>query len=292
MKRQIEAAAVAFVLMSAFCASSQETYSQTKNVVYGEAHGIGLVMDVFSPAGKSNGLGVIDVVSGGWSSSRGKIRDHKLAQVYNIFCSRGYTVFAIRPGSISKFTGHEMLEHLLQGIAWVKENASDYSIDPKRLGMTGASAGGHLAALAATRATDASHTVACVGIFFPPTDLLVLSGADKQQDTKSEASLLLRAIAMDGRNPKKNSLNLKEALRELSPALLVSGNEPPFLVIHGDADPVVPLDQSQRLVSALTAKEVPAELIIKKGGGHPWLTIPKEVGVIADWMDGRLKADK
>ena len=65
---------------------------------------------------------------------------------------------------------------------------------------------------------------------------------------------------------------------------------PPFLIIHGDADPVVPLSQSEKLQSALKACNVPCELIVKKGGAHPWPTIHEEVQVIADWLDKQLAA--
>lgn len=65
---------------------------------------------------------------------------------------------------------------------------------------------------------------------------------------------------------------------------------PPFLLIHGDADPLVPLQQSQKMLAALKAKNVPAELIVKAGGGHPWFTIHEEVQVIADWFDKQLGA--
>ena len=73
-------------------------------MVYGEVHGVGLLMDVFTPAEKNNGLAVVDVVSGAWYSDRGKIRDHARAQTFDILCRKGYTVFAIRPGSITKFS--------------------------------------------------------------------------------------------------------------------------------------------------------------------------------------------
>jgi len=56
------------------------------------------------PKGKANGLAIIDVVSGAWYSDRGKLREHTLAQVYAIFCSHGYTVFGIRPGSRTRYT--------------------------------------------------------------------------------------------------------------------------------------------------------------------------------------------
>ena len=61
-------------------------------------HGVGLLMDVFTPTGEANGLGIVDVISGAWHSDRGKIRDHMRAQTFQILCAKGYTVFAVRPG--------------------------------------------------------------------------------------------------------------------------------------------------------------------------------------------------
>lgn len=259
---------------------AQDSYEQTKNIVYAETHGIGLVMDIFRPTGKSNGLAIVDVISGSWSSSRGKINDHKAAQFYDIFCQRGYTVFAIRPGSVSKFTGLEMLEHLHKGIAWVKSHAAQYEVDPNRLGMTGASAGAHLACLVAVSAT-AEQAVAAVGVFFPPTDLLDVAG--------DEVNQRLRMLAVGEGRQEVASEQITAALTKLSPARLVTGKEPPFLLIHGDADKVVPLKHSQKMADALRAKNVSAKLIVKAGGAHPWLTIHQEVAALADWMDEQLK---
>src|SRR5690348_17185381 len=91
--------------------SSSLPYEQKIDVVYAEVHGTGLLMDIFTPKGKANGLAIIDVVSGAWHSDRGKIRDHTTAQLYSIFCGRGYTVFAVRPGSRTRYTGAEMASH-------------------------------------------------------------------------------------------------------------------------------------------------------------------------------------
>jgi len=60
-------------------------------------------------------------------------------------------------------------------------------------------------------------------------------------------------------------------------------------LIHGDADLVVPLAYSEKLVKAIRSSGGLAELIIKKGGGHEWLTISEDVLVIADWFDKQLK---
>ncbi len=77
--------------------------------------------------------------------------------------------------------------------------------------------------------------------------------------------------------------------RAISPLHRVNKPTIPFLLIHGDADEVVPLAHSQKLVDAIQAEGGSAELIVKAGGGHPWLTIPNEVVIMADWFDKQLK---
>jgi acetyl esterase/lipase len=265
-------------------------------VVYGEVHGTGLLMDVFTPKGKANGLGIVDVVSGAYYSDRRKIRDHILAQVYSILCSHGYTVFAIRPGSRTRYTGSEMETHVKIGIRYVKQHASEYKIDPERLGLTGASAGGHLATLAAVTPEEGKPDanppplrydtrVKAAAIFFPPTDLLDWDG--KPADWKLLGSLLF----LGGTNGHSEA-EIKERALQISPARLVKPPIVPFLFIHGDADPLVPLQQSQKMVAALKAAGGSAELIVKKGGGHPWMTLPEEVKVMADWFDQHLPESK
>jgi len=77
-------------------------------------------------------------------------------------------------------------------------------------------------------------------------------------------------------------------LANISPARQVTENTPPFLLINGDADFMVPLQQSRVMLVALEEKNVPAELIVKPGGGHPWPTIDQEVAVLEDWFDRQL----
>jgi dipeptidyl aminopeptidase/acylaminoacyl peptidase len=81
-----------------------------------------------------------------------------------------------------------------------------------------------------------------------------------------------------------------DKLKQISPARLVTDKAPPFLLIHGDADFMVPLQQSEVMVDALKKSGVSAELIVKKGGGHPWPTIHEEVKILADWFDEKLSA--
>lgn len=277
-----------------------QPYQQQRNLVFAEVDGVGLLMDVFTPTGASNGHAIVDVVSGAWHSDRGKLRDHERAQMFRIFCSRGYTVFAIRPGSVGRFTVPEMLDHLRIGIRWVKRHAGEYQIDPDGLGLTGASAGGHLASLVAVTAHEtrdvataavkgeSDTTVKAVGVFFPPTDLLHYGGVDV--DVRSQygfGPLVLRLAFRNGVEGLSEE-QISKQVERISPARLVTADTPPFLLIHGNADFLVPLSQSTVFEQALRKAGVPVELIIKQGGGHPWPTIHEEVAVMADWFDRQL----
>ena len=274
------AASVCLLSSTAASAESSLPYEQHEDVVVCQSpHGIAITMDVFKPTGESNGIGIIDVASGGWSSDRGKIRDHKMAQVYNIFCKRGYTMFAIRPGSSSRFNAHDMVKHLETAIGEIKKNADEYGIDPDRISITGASAGGHLASLVAVRG---EVDIVGAGVFFPPTDFLSFGNAS---DNPERVNRFARNLAYKNRAANPSPEKVQELLKDISPAHLVTKDAPPFLIIHGDADKVVPLSQSETLLAALKEKGVPAELIVKPGGGHPWLTINEEVAKMADWFD-------
>jgi Dipeptidyl aminopeptidases/acylaminoacyl-peptidases len=288
-------------LLVSTSAAEDAPYSQQENVVFGEVHGVGLLMDVFTPKGDKNGLGIVDVISGAWHSDRGKIRDHARAQTFEILCRKGYTVFAIRPGSVTKFSAPEMLSNLNEGIRWVKEHSKSYGVDADRLGLMGASAGGHLACLAAVSAKKPDETagpstknggtrVRAVAVFFPPTDFLNYGGKPFDASSDDRLSQLIRRLARSPEPAVETAEQMTERVTQISPARLVTPEAPPFLLIHGDADTVVPLQQSEVMLAALKKAGVPAELIVKAGGGHPWLTLHEEVQVVADWFDRHLVA--
>src|SRR4029450_9958097 len=218
--------AASVVLVATATTAQEAPYVQKENEVYGEVHGVGLLMDIFAPRGKGNGLGIVDVISGAWYSDRGKIRDHMRARTFDILCGKGYTAFASRPGSVTKFSAPEMLANLNTGIRWVKEHAKEYGVDAERLGMMGASAGGHLACLAAVTAEDGkadggktatstgvkggagetaradgrktarSRRVKGAAVFFPPTDFLNWGGKAIDLRGDDRFGQLVRRVAV------------------------------------------------------------------------------------------------
>jgi len=166
----------------------------------------------------------------------------------------------------------------------------------------GASAGGHLACLAAVTAHDkkaesgdayaAGDTrVRAVAVFFPITDFLNYKVKPIDMRADNDFSRLRRRLVLPQGLGDVTESEFTQMLKQISPARLVTPNAPPFLLIHGDADQVVPLQQSELMIAALKQANVPAELIVKKGGGHPWFTIHEEVQVIAEWFDKQLGAN-
>jgi len=194
-----------------------------------------------------------------------------------------------------------MIDHLNEGIRWVKGHADAYQIDPDRLGLMGASAGGHLACLAAVTATSGESNsndgaltmgtnVRAVAVFFPPTDFLDFGGHLVDARADDGFGQVVRRLAFPQGLRDESDLEASKALKLISPAHQVTPQTPSFLLIYGDADPVVPLQQSERMLDILKQAGVPAELIVKKGGGHPWLTMHAEVKVMSDWFDNQLEA--
>jgi acetyl esterase/lipase len=284
------------LLSSAETLRAQPSFEQTQDVIYAEVHGTGLLMDIFQPKENANGLAIVDVASGAWYSDRGKIRDHMLAQMFQIYCARGYVVFAPRPGSKTRYTAMDMDQNVKTAIRYVKQNAPRYKIDPDRIGLTGASAGGHLATLAALTPANGNPeaqsplerrdtTVRAAAVFFPPTDFL------EWKEGQIIDPKILGPLLFVGGAAGRSDEEIRAAARAASPLYQVTQTTVPFLLIHGDADELVPLSQSQKLVDAINKAGGAAELIIKEGGAHPWPTIFVEVAVMADWFDKQLKSD-
>src|SRR5207302_898270 len=88
----------------------------------------------------------------------------------------------------------------------------------------------------------------------------------------------------------KDEEALKKIAREVSPFYHASSDDPPTLLIHGDADDLVPLQQSEVMVDALRKAGVKAELVVKSKGGHGWPTILLDLTRLADWFDEHLKS--
>ncbi|MFO0824683.1 MAG: alpha/beta hydrolase [Gemmataceae bacterium] len=296
------AAVAAFALADP--ASAQEpNFTRTEDVIYGRKYGTALTMDVFAPKEKANGRGIIWCVSGGWFSDKRAVNPGFAKP----FLDRGYTVFAVVHGSNPKFTIPEVLEDMHRATRFIKANAKKYNIDPEKLGIAGGSAGGHLSLMQgnAFKPGDSaskdpveqqSSRVAAIACFYPPTDFLnygkegeialgvgTLSGFKAPFDFH-EMDLKTRTFV-----PITDEKRRLEIGKAISPVYHVSKNSAPALIIHGDADKLVPIQQAELVIAKYKEVGVPAELVVKKGLAHGWPGLDKDLVTLADWFDKYLK---
>ncbi len=265
---------------------------RTDGVVYGHRHGEPLTLDVIRPP-RPNGLGVALMVSGGWKSERaGSEPVCLLAPVLR----RGYTIFAICHISQPKSTVMEIIEDVQRGVRFVRHHAREYGIDPDRIGVTGGSAGGHLSLMLATRGgpgpADAddpvdreSSAVQAVAIFYPVTDLLNLGDSTENPGDGGPPKSFVKAFG-----PESTNMDVWKSIgRECSPIYHITGDLPPTLIYHGDADTLVPLDQSERFRDRALEKGAKVEIVVHRGGKHGWLTMLWDLRKFADWFDMHLR---
>ncbi len=288
-------ALAAVVLCSANARAAQtNTFKRKSDVVYGHKMGMALVMDVFQPQ-KPNGIGVIFVVSGGWFSAYESINP----AMYKPFLDRGYTVFAVTHGSQPKFQIPEIMQDMKRSVRFVRANAKKFHIDPDKIGVSGGSAGGHLSLILGTQGdkgkADAkdplektSSEVQAVACFFPPTDFL---NYGKEGESALGENILKNFKAAFGELPQEQVAKEKFG-KSISPFYFISSNTPPTLLIHGNKDTLVPMQQSEIFVKRAKDLGVDAKLSVKEGGGHGWPDWLADFEQCADWFDSHLRGLK
>lgn len=267
---------------------TRRQYTRGEYHVYAEACGVGLMLDSFAPLKDARGLAIIDVVCGAWRSDAVRFNEHLGLGVIDSFCEHGYHVFAVRPGSTPQFTAGALVEHVCAAVRHVLGNARHFGVNPERFGLIGASAGGHLAALAALTPLGKGRmpNPSAVGLFFPPADFLDYDG--QPFDFRQRLTLPLDQLLFQDGLDAHSEEEIAHAARRYSPVRNLRKALPPVYLLHGDADPVVPLQQSQTLRNAIEAAGGEALLKVKAGGGHPWRDIAPDIEQLVDWFDARL----
>jgi acetyl esterase/lipase len=290
-------------LASAARAADDAEFTRQEDVIYGRKWGMALTMDVFTPKKDANGAAVVYMVSGGWFSRHEAVN----GAGYQEFLKHGYTVFAVVHGSQPKFTIPEAVADMHRAVRFIRHHAKDYQIDPDRLGITGGSAGGHLSLMQATAGTKGdpnakdpvereSSRVQAVACFFPPTDFL--NYGEKGKDVITGGLLKNFRAPFDFHEfdkdkglflPVTDKDKVRDILRQISPVTYVTADDPPALIIHGDKDTLVPIQQAEVMIAKLKEAGVPCELVVKKGAAHGWADFFGDIATLADWFDKYLK---
>lgn len=178
------------------------------------------------------------------------------------------------------------LEDCKAAIRWLRAHARQYGIDPDRIGVWGESAGGHLAALLGTTGDitefdtgenlDVSSRVQAVCDWFGPTDFIQMNRFPEVQDHDAPDSPESRLIG----GP---VLENKDKARRANPITYVSKDDPPFLIMHGDKDRLVPINQSELLAEALKSAGLKVTFHVVRGAGHGF-GAPEHFGLVRNFF--------
>jgi len=249
----------------------------TPDVVYGHKDGMALTFDVFRPA-DANGAAILYMVSGGWVSRWSP--PEGAATGFSGLLEKGFTVLAVRHGSSPRFKVPEAEADVRRALRYVHLRADELGIDTDRIGVYGGSAGGHLSlmlGLVSDDGTDANDPVlrapsrvAAVVAYYPPVDLR----------------------SMVGPNERFPALEFpQEQAESISPILYATSDDPPTLLIHGDADELVNISHSQVMFEALQGARVESEFITIPGGDHGFRNPEHRAraqAAMIDWFDRHL----
>lgn len=268
------------------------TFERTNGIVYGQRGERELTLDVIRPE-HPNGLGVALMVSGGWKSKAPGEMD---VWIMAPLLRRGYTIFAICHVSQPESTIQDIIQDMHRGIRFVRYHARDYGIDPAKIGVTGGSAGGHLSLMLATRggpgdpdASDPidreSSAVQAVAIFYPVTDLLNLGPSTENPGDGGPPKSFVAGFGPEATDPDR----WPTIGRECSPIYFINRSLPPTLIYHGDADTLVPLEQSKRFREAAGYEGAEVQLVVHRGGQHGWPSMFWDIGYFGQWFDRHLR---
>ena len=260
------------------------------------------------PKVKSNHRGIIVVRSGNWVSSYNGIEITSVG--IEQYLEKGFTVFVVMHGSQPRYAIPDEVNDLKRAVRYIRYNAEKFGIDPDHIGITGYSSGGHLSLIIATaddikdaEAQDpvdrVSSRVQAIAVLFPPTDLLNWDGNARNTINAFPLQKLSQVYGAFDFKVMNNRATLLEPItdtternaigKKMSPYYAVTPDDPPVFIIHGDADPVVPLYQSQSIIARFKEVGVANNFVTKKGGSHRGEDMNPEWQQFAAWFEKYLK---
>lgn len=195
---------------------------------------------------------VIVVHGGGWKY----FSKAAVSGIAEVLASQGFVAIAPNYRLSGEAKWPAQIDDLRRALQWVRRHAPALGVDPEGIAALGDSAGGHLAAMLGTTEAGLATVVAYYGVY----DMVPLIGVGEGTVDNPIDELL----------PDHS----EEACRQASPLYQVRSDNPPFLLIHGKADSVVPLQQTEEFAARLQAEGVPVQTLYISGADHMLLGLP------------------
>ena len=248
-------------------------------------------LDLFLPAKGTNLPLIINIHGGAFRAGT------KADGVPLPYLAQGYAVASIGYRLSQHAVFPAQIEDCKAAVRWLRANAAKYGLDPYRFAAWGSSAGGHLAAMLGTAGDvkefevgedlSVSSRVQAVVDYFGPTDFLQMdahrlpAGMIHDPADSPESQLVGGAIQAN-----------KAKTRRANPVTYVTKDDPPFLIVHGDSDPLVPHHQSELLAAALQEAGVAVTFYTVKGAGHGGFRDQKVAELTSDFLAKHLRPER
>jgi acetyl esterase/lipase len=225
------------------------------------------------PADKANGTAVVVCPGGGYGFLA---MDHEGKQIAEWLNSLGVTAFVLKYRIAPRYHHPAPLQDAQRAIRTVRANAKKWNLDPKRIGIWGFSAGGHLASTAGTHFDSGHPAEDIIEEFSCRPDFLILAYPVITMD--SSFTHMGSRVNLIGKNPDQKLVG------ELSNEKQVTAETPPTFLFHTSTDSAVFPENSVQFYLALRKAKVPAELHIYEKGPHGVGLAPKDP-VLSTWKD-------
>ena len=251
--------------------------NRTRGVKFAEVDGTKLRLDIYRPADDDphDDLiqpAVIQVHGGGWLAGS---RFEQGIPLLNHMAAIGWVGFNVDYRLSPQATFPDHVVDVKRAIAWVRENAEDLGIDPEMICLTGGSAGGHLTALAALTADDPDLQPGFEDADTSVAAAVAVYGVFDLTDSETIYYPELREWVLERNVFKIRFADDPERFRAASPTHRVHPGAPPFLVIHGERDTLVPVADARRFVAELRAiSDSPALYAELAGAEHAFDIVP------------------
>jgi acetyl esterase/lipase len=262
------------------------------DVEYARVNDHPLLLDIYLPEKPNELLPVIVWVHGGaWVSG------NKTLCPIASFAAKGYAVLSINYRLTTTAQFPAQINDCKAAVRWVRAHAAEYGFDPAHVGAAGGSAGGHLVALLGTSGEvkelegdvggnlKYNSRVQAVCDFCGPTDF-TREDYVKATPPTTRPAILEQALTKLLGGPWEQK---REAARLASPVHFISKDDPPFLIVHGDADDVIPVKHSRILHDKLKAASLDSTLLVVKNAGHGVAASPGVLDQTAAFFDHHLR---
>jgi len=255
-----------FFLLIPIVSSAQSDKLEIKDVVYAEADGRKLLLDIYKPSSNNNPYLIVWVHGGAWHS--GSKESPPLS-----FVGSGYALASVdyRLSVEAKFPAQ--IHDIKAAIRYLRANAAKYGYRSDKIIIAGSSAGAHLAALTGVTNNDkelegnvgeyttTSSAVQAILDYYGPTNFTTIlkQSTPHGVSVRGPAMALLLGKTVD---------NIPDMARKVSPVFQIDASDPPLLIFHGDQDIQVPINQSHELVGAYKSHNLKVQLEVVYGAGH------------------------